>query len=303
MPRVKKTNTECGHLDRKHYSLNRCRDCYKRHNIINGRSFKEKQCNICSKPCFKQEICSRCDKSSVETRFRNREYKDLNKDLFNLKRQLKRLETGSQKQENIKYAAYKKQWHSDNKARITQDRKNKVIELRSLLMTFYGSKCFTCYESDPHFLELDHIDETGWIDRKRLNISQSRFFSEILNGSRPKSQYQLLCSNCNWKKYLSTLNRKTNPLKDSIFHHYGKTCKCCGIIDLDVLSIDHINGGGTKQARELKQKGTSLYLWLKKMGFPGGFQTLCRNCNRSKFLHKVCAHKLLPTIIKDNCTL
>lgn len=48
---------------------------------------------------------------------------------------------------------------------------------------------------------------------------------------------------------------------------------------LEALSIDHINGGGTQERlRKAYGRSGSFYLWLKKHGYPSGYQILCMNC-------------------------
>lgn len=65
-------------------------------------------------------------------------------------------------------------------------------------------------------------------------------------------------------------------------------CARCGTNDVDVLCIDHINGGGNRQRLESKRVGDRLYFWLKKMGFPEGYQILCMNCNWKKRIQEGC---------------
>ena len=62
-------------------------------------------------------------------------------------------------------------------------------------------------------------------------------------------------------------------------------CAHCGIQDVDVLQIDHVNGGGNKQRRALGNNGSGIpfYRWLKKNGFPDDYQVLCANCNVKKW--------------------
>ena len=74
------------------------------------------------------------------------------------------------------------------------------------------------------------------------------------------------------------LKRKVTTLT-----HYSKGCKpecvSCGFDDVRALSIDHIEGGGSKERRTNPRLiGQSIYLYLKRMGFPDGYQTLCMNC-------------------------
>jgi len=75
-------------------------------------------------------------------------------------------------------------------------------------------------------------------------------------------------------------------LRKEILLHYGGKCACCGFSDLDFkiynhsfLSIDHINGGGTKHMKKIK-RGT-LYKWIKRNKYPSGFRVLCMGCNVS----------------------
>jgi hypothetical protein len=57
----------------------------------------------------------------------------------------------------------------------------------------------------------------------------------------------------------------------------------CGFSDINALSIDHINGGGSRHRRELSiSSGSSFYRWLEINDFPEGFQTLCMNCQYTK---------------------
>jgi hypothetical protein len=77
--------------------------------------------------------------------------------------------------------------------------------------------------------------------------------------------------------------------KELVFNHYGKVCACCGESNPIFLSIDHINGGGTKQRKSGERK---ICVWLFRNNFPSGFQTLCFNCNWGKHLnHGICPHK------------
>ena len=79
---------------------------------------------------------------------------------------------------------------------------------------------------------------------------------------------------------------KRRRIKLEVFSHYcnGKPrCMHCGEIDLRVLCIDHINGGGTQERKRTKQSGGhGFYYRLKTLGYPDGYQVLCANCNLRK---------------------
>ncbi len=57
----------------------------------------------------------------------------------------------------------------------------------------------------------------------------------------------------------------------------GAVCVRCGFSDPRALQIDHIGGGGNKEAIA-RRHGTSYYRHIKKVGGVG-YQVLCANCN------------------------
>jgi hypothetical protein len=75
---------------------------------------------------------------------------------------------------------------------------------------------------------------------------------------------------------------------------YGGTCACCDEAEPGFLTIDHIDGGGTKHRKELAiPGGSSFYKWLRQHGYPEGYQVLCYNCNCAKaFNPGGCPHEL-----------
>jgi len=63
----------------------------------------------------------------------------------------------------------------------------------------------------------------------------------------------------------------------------------CYINDVDMLVIDHIDGGGNKHRRELSKGGrggTGFYRHLIDSGFPKGYQILCSNHNLKKEIER-----------------
>lgn len=75
--------------------------------------------------------------------------------------------------------------------------------------------------------------------------------------------------------------------KLAVFTHYASkkipSCICCGLTDIDILAIDHINGGGNAHRKQLgKLGGYAFYRWLQKNNYPEGYQVLCFNCNMKK---------------------
>jgi hypothetical protein len=78
---------------------------------------------------------------------------------------------------------------------------------------------------------------------------------------------------------------------------YGGTtpsCKCCGEDEPKFLAIDHVDGGGNEHRRSIHgnvSAGCRFYGWLRKNGWPPGFQVLCHNCNFAKTAYGECPHK------------
>ena len=81
------------------------------------------------------------------------------------------------------------------------------------------------------------------------------------------------------KKYQEMNSEKLNKYRTKYrleaMSILGKICVKCGFNDLRALSIDHINGGGDKDRREVDKQ---IYRWLRKNNYPEGYQTLCMNC-------------------------
>jgi hypothetical protein len=84
-------------------------------------------------------------------------------------------------------------------------------------------------------------------------------------------------------------------LRDQVFTAYGGyKCACCGETERMFLSIDHINNDGNVERKSgaYRGSGNAFYGWLRKNGFPPGYQVLCMNCQVGK--HKnggVCPHQ------------
>lgn len=118
---------------------------------------------------------------------------------------------------------------------------------------------------------------------------------------REKHKAEGYCSNCCCRK--PTPGKKTCSicqararkvharLKNLMLEHYGKVCACCGESDPRFLTIDHIEGRSIEELKG-KSSGYHLYSRLKREGFPGGFQTLCFNCNHGRWINGgICPHK------------
>jgi hypothetical protein len=81
-------------------------------------------------------------------------------------------------------------------------------------------------------------------------------------------------------------------LKRETFDRYGGVCVCCGEKEERFLHIDHKEGHGNEHRRSIGgHSGGKFYRWLKRRGFPPGYQVLCANCNLAKGFFGECPHK------------
>jgi len=98
---------------------------------------------------------------------------------------------------------------------------------------------------------------------------------------------------CRWAKdnpveHNSRCKKIKEKQKLTVFSEYCDDvvkCKSCDENDIEILTIDHIDGNGAEHRREIGMAGRGgdpFYQWLKKNNYPDGFQVLCYNCNFRK---------------------
>lgn len=122
--------------------------------------------------------------------------------------------------------------------------------------------------------------------KKAWNHKYCAFHAQESN-KKSKSKY--------WRKFITRENfalynirrqkKYRKNIKVEVLSKYGKSSRpqCCWrnckVRDLDMLSLDHIfNDGKIDRNRpDFKGGGHRFYLWVKKLGFPEKYQTLCFN--------------------------
>ena len=114
--------------------------------------------------------------------------------------------------------------------------------------------------------------------RKHRRDYNRRYRKEHLQEVKEKAKIRY---QCNKERVLARHKRNRLDIKVEVLTHYGNgKCACvrCGESRMACLSIDHINGGGSKHLKSIKRGGVTFYSWLKQMGYSIGYQTLCMNC-------------------------
>ena len=134
----------------------------------------------------------------------------------------------------------------------------------------YGSHCKECSKTAALNWWKTHREQAAETIRKRL----------------PRLRKQKL-------KYQRRRNREIKAL---VMTHYAvgtPKCACCLETHIEFLTIDHIEGGGTKHRKMLGPNGcgSNIYWWLIKNSYPESYRVLCYNCNCSIGYYGYCPHQ------------
>lgn len=89
--------------------------------------------------------------------------------------------------------------YNENKSKFAAQQRKEYAEKRLLVINHYGGKCICCGESEPLFLEIDHINNDGWAHRKKIGTSGKVLVLWIIKNDYP-DDFQILCANCNQGK-------------------------------------------------------------------------------------------------------
>lgn len=165
-----------------------------------------------------------------------------------------------------------------------------------------GCKCAICGNKELSHLTIDHIDETGYLDKK-MGYTNYKLYSEIILKTYPQeklSNLRVLCFNCNCgrrKEYLNIPSEKQTKdqryrtkLWKKAYDFFGP-CKTCGDSNLVHLTISHIHNDGAERKRNGEpNSGLKLFANFRKQGWPENlkedFCLECYNCNCSKNIRK-----------------
>lgn len=158
-----------------------------------------------------------------------------------------------------------------------------------------------------------HLERAREIDRKKAKGFYVRCKAEgrCIDCRKPALEGQVRCEfhasekrkeskrSKRWLRDSAKSYRRAywRALRLEVLRAYGNACKCCGESGEPFLTIDHENGGGAAHRKGILGEGqragatNSLYLWLRRQGYPEGFQVLCWNCNVAKGTKADCPHK------------
>ena len=87
------------------------------------------------------------------------------------------------------------------KKEVNEWYRKKRKELRESIIQSLGVKCVWCGESNPIFLQIDHINGGGTKHRNNNKRDDIWYYKEIKESiDKNEGKYQLLCANCNFAK-------------------------------------------------------------------------------------------------------
>jgi hypothetical protein len=158
--------------------------------------------------------------------------------------------------------------------------------------------CKPCAREYSKQWNKDHPEANGERQRRygqkhpdRVAQSQKEW-RERNPGAAETAQRRWLERNPEWRVQITKKYRDQN--RQAAFLAYGGfRCACCGETEPMFLTIDHIENDGNVHRRATRTKGGSeFFAWLRRQGYPPGFQVLCRNCNWGKHANGgVCPHQ------------
>lgn len=103
---------------------------------------------------------------------------------------------------------YGKKYKILNKEKVSIKNKINWNNIKINIYNLLGNKCNCCGEKEINFLQIDHINNDGFKER-HINKHIVQYFEHIKNN---RSNFQLLCANCNWGK---KMNNGICPHKDN----------------------------------------------------------------------------------------
>lgn len=92
--------------------------------------------------------------------------------------------------------AYRERTKEDRRPKDAAYQRNARKRLRAEMLAALGGACACCGESEPLFLDMDHINGDGAEHRRRVGTSLSLLYAVRREGW-DETKYQLLCCNCN----------------------------------------------------------------------------------------------------------
>ena len=124
-------------------------------------------------------------------------------------------------------------------------------------------------------------------DTKFCSMSCSAKYNNNLRPKKPKEVKEKRNKKYNKETASEYGKRHSLDIRKAFVKMYGGLCACCGEIEIEFLTLDHIIPRTSENRQETGSKGYSKALSEYR---PDLYQVLCFNCNCAR-RHGVCPHK------------
>ena len=216
-----------------------------------------------------------------------------------------------------RYNQLQKIWQQNNRDRYNQIQREWYHRLINEIIDAYGGKCACCGETRREYLTIDHINGNGRKQKREIEVRDPKSFYYWLKQNNYPKGFQVLCFNCNCGKSTysvcphnkevfekefeaklkgSSQARYVWALRLKVINGYGGKCALCGEDNPHFLTIDHINGEGSKEIKMLGGWDT-LYRKLRDNNYPrDNYRLLCYNCNCALGFKRVTEEDLIKML-------
>ena len=155
-----------------------------------------------------------------------------------------------------------------------------------------GWRCVSCGNTDRDVLTFDHTNGGGEAERRLMGGQFPMINHYYMHPDEAKRNLRVLCANCNWRQNITGRPKTRENMSAANYKAMwrrlvdlvgGPRCSSCGELDVGVLTLDHIQGGGTTDRRlhgghpqMIRYYFTHAEEALQRLA------VLCRNCNWKK---------------------
>jgi hypothetical protein len=153
---------------------------------------------------------------------------------------------------------------------------------------YRGGKCLRGHDSLRYKSGscIQCVKESAIRRREEISVYRKKYHAKYYqdNKERIKKKIKQYC-NDNKEKVSGRRQDYLHRVKlDVLFYYSDGTMAClnCGISDVDVLCLDHINNDGKHD----RVRWRNMHVYAKKRNYPNGLQVLCYNCNMKKEIER-----------------
>lgn len=127
-----------------------------------------------------------------------------------MKKRSKKWYYDHRKENLIKARIYAKKHYQQKKKYMLTYYRKRWRKIRNEIYDLLGKKCVRCGFDDERALQVDHLNNDGYLLRKTITNTLS-FLKHI---KKTPQKYQILCANCNWIKRVETDEKRFKEKKE-----------------------------------------------------------------------------------------